>query len=153
MEKKKTDWQVKAWIAGPIVALACFMVFMTSLVMKTRGNVPELVQKDYYAEDLKSEEILTEYRNAHGLSEQVKFQSRPQELSLQIPSESFKSGEVQFYRASDSRLDQTIELSLSESGTMSFPTQDFADGKWKVVVRWTDGKKYYRFRQNFFVEM
>ena len=152
MEKKKTDWRTKAWIAGPIVGLGCFMVFMTSLVMKTRGNVPELVQKNYYAEDLKSEEILSEFRNGHALEEQVKFEQSKNEMKLALPHKSITEGEVHFYRASDSKLDKKIAMKLNDLGEMSFLNEDFAEGRWRIDLRWSTENKTYRFRKNFFVE-
>ena len=152
MEKKKTDWQTKAWIAGPIVGLACFMVFMTSLVLKTRGNVPELVQDNYYSEDLKSEEILSEFRNGHALKEQVKFEQSKRELKFVLPHKSIAGGEVYFYRASDSKLDKKIAIKLNDLGEMKFLNNDFAEGRWRIDLRWSKENKTYRFRKKFFIE-
>ena len=152
MEKKKMEWQVKAWIAGPIVALACFMVFMTSLVMKTRGNIPEMVQQNYYAEDLRSEEILSEFRNAHALEDKVKFEQTKSQLKLVLPHKSITAGEVFFYRASDSKLDKKIPMKLNDLGEMTFLNEAFAEGRWRIDLRWSVENKTYRFRKNFFVE-
>ena len=152
MEKKKTPWQVKAWIAGPIVALACFMVFMTSLVMKTRGNVPELVQENYYTEDLKSEAILSEFHNAHELAGKIDFKQSSNELKLVLPHKSISEGEVHFYRASDSQLDKKIPMKLNDLSEMRFLKKDFAEGRWRIDLRWRMEDKTYRFRKNFFVE-
>ncbi|MDD7984794.1 FixH family protein [Lentisphaera marina] len=143
-EKKKSSM----WKYFPIVALLSFMSYILSLVAMTSGKTPEHVEANYYQKDIQSNAILAEYANANQLSKPAEFKVDYKNKKVQFTAAKITSGKMIFSRPSDSASDKEIEI----SGEHSLSLQDFAAGKWKVEVLWSDGDKNYRMRKDFFVE-
>ena len=146
MKKKK----IVLWKYFPVVLLLSFMSYILSLVGMTIGKTPEYVEKDYYAKDIRSNEILAEFANANQLNEQADFHVdyNSGEMNFDSPGTQVESGSLIFSRPSNSKEDKVIDLQSSQKLNM----KDFAPGKWKVEVLWSDGEKRYRMRKDFFVE-
>ena len=146
MKKKK----IVLWKYFPVVLLLSFMSYILSLVGMTIGKTPEYVEKDYYAKDIRSNEILAEFANANQLNEQADFNVdyKSGEMNFDSAGTLVESGSLIFSRPSNSKNDKVIDLQSSQKLHM----KDFAPGKWKVEVLWSDGEKRYRMRKDFFVE-
>ena len=146
MKKKK----IVLWKYFPVVLLLSFMSYILSLVGMTIGKTPEYVEKDYYAKDIRSNEILAEFANANQLKEQADFHVdyKSGEMNFDSAGTQVESGSLIFSRPSNSKDDKVIDLQVSQKLNM----KDFAPGKWKVEALWSDGEKRYRMRKDFFVE-
>ena len=142
--KKKSSW----WKFFPIVSLVSFMIYILSLVAMTSGKTPEHVEANYYQKDIQSNAILAEYANANQLSSPAQFKVDYQAQKLAFSAPKIESGKMIFSRPSDSASDKEIDFVENAEVAM----KDFAEGKWKVEILWSDGEKNYRLRKDFFVE-
>ena len=146
MKQKK----IVLWKYFHVVLLLSFMSYILSLVGMTIGKTPEYVEKDYYAKDIRSNEILAEFANANQLNEPADFcvDHKSGEMNFDSARTQVQSGSLIFSRPSNSKEDKVIDLQSSQKLNM----KDFTPGKWKVEVLWSDGEKRYRMRKDFFVE-
>ena len=142
--KKKSSW----WKFFPVVTLVSFIIYILSLVAMTSGKTPEHVEENYYQKDLQSNAILKEYANANQLevSPEFKVDYKSQKIFFDAPE--IAKGKMIFSRPSNKASDKEIAFEQATELAM----KDFAVGKWKVEVLWSDGEKNYRLRKDFFVE-
>ena len=111
-----------------------------------------MVTENYYQKTLNYEEQITKIRNTNALKIKPKFTYNKVkgEILLFIP-EVFDSkttkGKITFFRPSDSKLDQAINLKLDENNIQLIPVSGIVNGKWNVQLSWTDGKQDYYYKQ------
>jgi hypothetical protein len=130
------------WI---VVAFALFIVFIvTLLVVGTRGDIG-LVSKNYYVEELKHSEKMTQQENTQALAEQPQLKSKDHSIIIAYSAlSSMEKGKLIVLRPSDSRLDHTFDVSAIPGDTQSFELKIWEPGLYRVSLTWTlAGKDYY----------
>ena len=128
------------WGTGIGLFYAAFVVIMVSMVFFSARNNIDLVQEDYYAQDLNYETFRRAREHARKEAFQIALNvDRPSEkISLQFPVDQFPiSGTITFFRPSDSKKDQRLEIKLDETGLMQIDSSPFASGLWKLQINWT----------------
>lgn len=136
------------WGHKIIIVFVLFAAGILTLVTKSMRTRIDMVTPDYYAEELKYQQVIDGRREALNLSAPVSINQSDESIGLLFPSEmhgvSLK-GNVLFYRASDSRQDITVPLQPDESGLLLVNKNRFSKGNYRVQLQWeARGKTYYQ---------
>ncbi|MBW8686048.1 FixH family protein [Chitinophaga rhizophila] len=139
------------WGHKIIIVFIVFAAGILTLVTKSMRTRIDMVTPDYYAEELKYQQVIDGRREAKSLSAPVSINQSPQSIGVLFPSEMHgitMKGNVLFYRASDSRQDVSLPLQLDENGLMLVSKQRFHKGNYRVKLQWEAGGKSY-YQENF----
>lgn len=128
------------------LAFVIFMVTLVTLCMKQKDI--DLVSEDYYNQELKYEQKLSQMRNTSGLAQEVNIYTSTNSDSLKIELTAKSAGancEVSMYRPSDPKLDFKKNLEADSKGEIVLLTGGVQKGLWVAKILWTsEGKTYYK---------
>lgn len=142
----RINWGTKLIIVYSVfVTATLFMVYLCSK-QKT-----ELVAEDYYAKELKYQDVINSADNAKASGIEIGLQQDAANIYLLMPKEvTVTNGSIEFYRPSDATRDMTIALQPDADGRQAISRQRFIKGVYTVKVNWqTDGKQLYAEKQLF----
>ncbi len=130
--------------------LLTFIVFgagMTYLVYRSLSTNYELVEKDYYNQELRYQQVIDGTNRANQLSSSVKIEQTDSGISLELPHEMKNkeiSGEILFYCAYDQRKDKKFPLETGSNGVQVFEPTSISPGNYIVKINWSnEGKNYF----------
>lgn len=134
----KWNWGTKIFLAYGL-----FVVFMLTMVYLCTLQHYDLVTPDYYAQELKYQEVIDGKNNLEALGKKVEINQTANLVSVQLPTDiTDGKGEVKFYRPDNASLD--FNMTLSEGNTVMVPAAKLKTGLYKVKSVWMhDGKRYY----------
>lgn len=140
----KWNWGTKIFLTYGL-----FVVFMLGMVYLCMQQDFDLVTPDYYAQELKYQEVIDGQQNLKALGKPVSIEQAGQLLSVALPQQHIDGkGQVMFYRPDNSALDFTIPLGAET--TVMLAMDRLKKGMYKVKTSWThEGKRYYD-EQSFF---
>src|SRR3982750_1909182 len=125
------------------IAFAAMMSYLAYRAFKTEF---ELVDKDYYKNELRYQQVIDGTNRANSLSTQAVIKQEGREIVLQMPDEMKNknlSGSIFFYCASDSKKDRRVSLALNNEGKQSFSGL-LTPGCYTVKIDWkNEGRNYY----------
>jgi FixH len=129
--------------------LVTFIVFgtgMSYLVYRSMNVNYELVEKDYYKNELRYQQVIDGTKRANALATPVTFQQSGQNIELQLPAE-MKSkaitGDIWFYCAYDETRDRKFSLQIDSEANQSFSKAQFRSGTYTVKISWKEGENQY----------
>lgn len=130
--------------------LVTFVVFgsgMFYLVYRSVTTNFELVDKEYYKNELRYQEVIDGVNRANGLTGVVKLTSTEKGVGLQLPAEMSDqkiAGTVHFYCAYDATKDKKFALNTDAAGAQMFNSTSIASGNYTVKINWqAGGEDYY----------
>jgi FixH len=130
--------------------LLTFLVFgagMTYLVYRSVSTNYELVEKDYYKQELRYQQVIDGTNRVNQLSTAVKIEQTDGGIILELPQEMKEkniSGDVLFYCAYDQKKDKKFLLQTGTTGVQVFQTSSIAPGSYTVKINWSnEGKNYF----------
>jgi|SRR6218665_100352 len=129
--------------------LITFVVFgsgMIFLVYRCMHTEFELVDKDYYKNELAYQQVIDATNRTAKLSANVTLTQTDNGLQLQLPPEMKGhaiKGEVWFYCAYDSRKDKRISLDLNNDAFQQFSPGMLSPGNYLAKLGWSNGSEEY----------
>ena len=132
------------WGHGITIVIILFMAFIVMLVVKTFNHNADLVQDNFYEQELLFDGKKESIGNYEKLDFKVEINQTPEGIEIKFP-ENYKTedGTIQFYRADDKSLDKFYELTLSDKNTQLLPYNDFIVGLYEVNIKWnSEGKSF-----------
>jgi len=133
------------------VGFVCFMLF---LVFSAFQQTFDLVSEDYYGKELKFQNQIEKQTNQLQMKEQVCCTVLDNKLRITFPKKILHTnitGDVLFFRPSDSKKDVMRSVRCSAEGIQDFPLVLFSKGRYKVQVDYTVGDKSYYCEQNIMI--
>jgi hypothetical protein len=134
--------------------LLTFLVFgagMGYLVYRSMNTNFELVDKEYYKNELRYQEVIDGVNRANALSDVVKLSRSGEQISLQLPAEmkgQQVSGSVHFYCAYDAARDRKFTLDPNAEAMQVMDERLLLPGHYTAKIAWTaSGKDYYTEKQ------
>jgi hypothetical protein len=127
--------------------LLTFIVFgagMTYMVYRSLSTNYELVEKDYYNQELRYQQVIDGTNLANQLSSSVKIEQTDSGISLELPTEMKNkeiSGEILFYCAYDQKKDKKFPLQPDMDGVQLFESSAISPGNYIVKINWNDEGK------------
>ena len=136
------------WGYRIIVVFVLFAAGILTLVTKSINTKVDMVTNDYYAEELKYQQVIDGRKQAGQLSAPVKIGQSDSQIQFTFPPEMQGrqlSGNILFYKASDSRKDLTVPLHSNVEGLVAISKQHLGKGSYQVKLEWdADGKHYFQ---------
>ncbi|MCO6495240.1 MAG: FixH family protein [Bacteroidetes bacterium] len=154
MQKKERQYGFWNWGTGIAITLilgACAMIF---LVYKTTKVSFSMVDKDYYASELRYDEKKAAHANTQSLSSEIEVTHNTGFLFIKFPPECIGQsikGELVLYRPSDQKMDITVPISLDKDGMIVIEDSKLLEGKYILKGGWDMNGKSYDVEQTFFV--
>jgi len=140
------------WGQSITLVILSFMAFILTLVYKMHYRNADLVQDDFYEQEVlynSKKESIFNYERADF---KLNIKQTPEGIEIQFPLDfSFTSGSIQFYRADDMLLDKEYKFDLNNEAKQILNYSDFIVGKYEVNISWnTDETSYlYKSEINF----
>ena len=137
--------------------LVTFLVFaggMGFLVYRSVKTNYELVEKDYYKNEIGYQQVIDGTNRANQLSRQVEVDQSADGVRLSFPPEMKDkkiSGDVWFYCSYDQKKDRKFNLSLNSEGIQMFPLVKIQPGNYVVKISWMYNDEKYFTQKNFSV--
>ncbi|SFD33506.1 FixH protein [Chitinophaga sp. CF118] len=133
------------WGHKIIIVFTLFAAGILTLVTKSMNTRLDLVTPDYYGEELKYQQVIDGRKQALNLSSPIAISQEEHTITLAFPSEMQNiplTGNVLFYRASDSR--QDVSLSLKK-GLLIIDKNRLHKGNYRIQLKWqANGKQYFQ---------
>lgn len=133
------------WGHGIIITFIFFGGFMAYFYINMTHENIDLVGKQYYQEGQNFQEKINERNGVIHLNEKPEheFSEDFQAVRITYPSAIQKISLV-FYRPSDSKLDQQINLSKLSGDFQIVKTSFLKKGPWKLSIHWTQNNQKYQ---------
>jgi hypothetical protein len=116
---------------------------MGTMVYKCTRQHFDLVSDDYYAQELKYQQVIDGTNNTKDLQQPVRIDQSSSVITIKLPtvSTSLENGEILFYRPSNSASDFKVAV---KSGATEVSKEKMHAGLYKVKINWTaEGKHFY----------
>jgi len=139
------------WGNRLVIVFLFFGAGMGYLVYRSMNTDFELVESDYYKQELRYQNVIDEHNSASALSAPVNIEQKDGALLLQFPEEMKNkslTGELYFYCAYDSKKDKRLALQSDSNGQQTVPAGVILPGSYTVKIKWNNGEKSYYAEQN-----
>jgi len=139
------------WGTGIVIAIILFMAFILSFVFRivfTHKYDHQLVDKEYYKDELVYQQQIDELKNAKKIKRNVFLKKTNRGLSIVFPDSldySKITGKVSFQRVSNQKLDFKNPLELVKN-KMFISDSKLVKGRWNVKISWKYDKINYLFK-------
>ena len=134
------NWGYKLMFA--FIAFAGMMIY---LVFRSFGTNFELVEKDYYKNELAYQQIIDGSDRAYTLSSLPELIQSESGILLRMPAEMKNkklTGSVWFYCAYDSKKDRKFSLETDSNGVQTFSNRPTA-GTYRVKIDWNNSNESF----------
>ncbi|MBY5951024.1 MAG: FixH family protein [Cyclobacteriaceae bacterium] len=133
------------WGKGILLSIIAFVgIIMTMVVISVRMDGIELVRDNYYEAEIKYQEQIDRESSTLLLDRDVlAFDSQSKAVILDLPKGA--KGNLNLYRPSDVKLDQSVPVEIIESGKKQISIASLKPGYWRVQLTWTEnGTEFYQ---------
>ncbi|MGE9516676.1 MAG: FixH family protein [Solitalea-like symbiont of Acarus siro] len=144
------------WPIGISVFLLCFVSYLISIVVFSRGTKVELVSPNYYEEELKYQNAIDAQKNANSMEHKVTIdQDSDQNLVISFPKEIDKAnitGIIKLLRPDDSGGDLAFPLTLNSKNQHIVHRGLLRKGAYKFSLSWNINKKDYMIKEDIYIK-
>ena len=138
-----------SWGTGIVIGIIVFVLISVTMTVIFMTQDVSLVSDNYYEKSLSYQDEIDKQSRTNSLNENVSINFNGEEIKIAFPSTYLNkeiSGEIFFYRPSDSKLDFKLPLQLVE-GNQIIPVERIEKGFWRIKLNWiVDGNGYYNER-------
>jgi hypothetical protein len=135
------------WGVGIAVFYTIFLLFLIGNVVFSSMQGNDIISPDYYQKELAYQQQIDKAGRSKKLPQQLKIVTGGSTIALQFPDflrNSGVSGVITFYRPSDTRLDNKVQIKVNENNLQVIDTRAYAKGLWKLKIEWSaSGIEYY----------
>lgn len=139
------------WGYRIVIAFSLFAAGILTLVIKSMNTKIDMVTQNYYAEELRYQQVIDGRRNVLALSSPVKITQPAHAVEMVFPREMWGrqlNGRVVFYRPSDAGKDMAFPLQLDGEGRLVLGRERFSKGSYRIKLQWqAGGHTYYQEEQ------
>ena len=133
------------WGTGIAIFYTIFVISLLSIVILSSRNNVDLVEKEYYQKDINYEKFRKKRENESLLSKGLEVKKNDGNITLHFPGiEKNITGQIHFFRPSNSKLDNIIPIVLDADHNMIISTEKYAKGLWRLMTEWeVNSHSYY----------
>jgi len=139
-----------SWGTGVVIGIVIFITLSITMTVVFMTQDVSLVSDNYYEKSLEYQDEIDKQSRTKSLDEQVKINFNGEVITVLFPSDYLEkniTGEIYFYRPSNSSLDFKLPLQVNEAGNQIVPAERLEKGFWRLKLNWTmDGNMYYNER-------
>ncbi len=135
-----------SWGNKLLLTFIVFIAGMVFLVWRSVRTEFELVEKDYYKQELSYQQVINSTREAGKLSAPVTVTQSAEGLQIVLPEEmkgKAITGEAWFYCAYDKKKDRKLPIAIYGEGVQLFKLAAVEPGTYTVKINWRDESKAY----------
>lgn len=129
------------WGHGIVVALACFIIFITSLVFFA-GNMGEMVEDNYYEKTIHYQDDIDAAKRVNSLTQKPEIIEQANGYLIRF-YEQPEGGSVLFLRLNNSKEDVRQPLKLNSRKEQLVHALDLEDCEYEVSIRWKQNGQDY----------
>lgn len=151
-ERKYGFWNWGTGIAITIIVSACAMLF---LVYKTTTADFQMVEDNYYEQEMKFNNQLAASKNAAALSSPIAVSEDMSYLRITVPQECVDqeaTGKIWIYRPSSAKNDLYLDFAPDSNGAIYIDKQRLIKGIYRLKADWQMNGKDYHQEHSFYVE-
>ena len=135
------------WPLGIILTFVVFICGTVGLVvMACRHNV-ELVNNNYYDQEIQYQSRIDSAVRAHELGANVSYDGAARHIVISLPGTQAAgkvAGQIQLYRPSAEGMDREFKLEPAANGIQTLDAAGLPPGLWKIRVSWnSEGRDYF----------
>jgi hypothetical protein len=128
-------------IAATYIIFVLITLGMTYAMMTK--NV-DLVTPNYYEKEILYQQQINKINNTSKLKEGMKFEFTGSTVNFSFPKIGEISGEITFYRPSDSKKDFKVAIQPDKDNKQVIDASMLLKGYWKIKIEWkSGGVEYY----------
>jgi len=139
-----------SWGTGIVIGIIIFVVVSVSMTLIFMTQDVSLVSDNYYEKSLTYQDEIDKQSRTKSLDEQVIINFNGKVITVLFSDDYMGkniSGEIYFYRPSNSSLDFKLPLQVSEEGKQLISVEKLEKGFWRVKLNWMmNGNEYYNER-------
>ncbi len=123
-----------------------FVALILTLVITSVNNPSELEYKDYYARELKFQDLIDATNNANQLSTPITYSVNGKSILISLPEElrsEQTTGLITMLRPSDTKLDKEFKLQANAEGLQTINDAQFASGVYRLGISIEKNKRHY----------
>ncbi|MBP6731153.1 MAG: FixH family protein [Chitinophagales bacterium] len=138
---KKFNW---GW--GITLLYTGFAIMMLGLAYKTTTVKDDLVTPDYYARELKFQEMLDKQKRASQLPEKLAWQVNGKQVLIKFPkigSAEKAKAEILFYNTAEAKNDFKVNCAADSAGVCELDVKNLAHGVYQMQIDWSAGGSTY----------
>lgn len=136
------------WGIRIAVVYLAFVALILTLVITSVNNPSELEYKDYYARELKFQDMIDATNNANQLSTPISYTVNGKSILISLPEElrsEQTSGLITMLRPSDTKLDKEFALKADANGNQTISDEKFANGVYRMgIIVEKNKRRYYK---------
>jgi hypothetical protein len=140
------------WGHGIAIFFVLFVCTLVYFVLLSTTKKFDLQTEDYYHEEIHYQEMIDKKKNAKSDSLQIEVTRSDQGISIQYPDafEGEVTGNILFYRPSNSDLDFQSEIEYNGALTQTVKTVKFKPGLYTVKFDFSINQKEYYLEKDLF---
>lgn len=129
------------WLHGLMIALGCFIIFISSLVFFA-GNMGEMVEDNYYDKTVHYQDDINAAKRTNNLAQKPELIQQANGYLIRFYQEP-QSGEIHFLRSNNSEEDVLQPLDLNSRKEQLVHATKLKDGEYEVSIRWKQNGEDY----------
>lgn len=135
-----------SWGTKIVVSLGVFMAGMVAMVFFVAGLQIDLVEENYYEEEIKYQDKIDVLNQTNDLNAALSIKYDGKIVSFIFPEQNtMPTGEIHFYRPSDASRDFKVDISTNYERAQQIDAAKLSPGAWKIKVNWfADNKKFFK---------
>jgi hypothetical protein len=136
------------WPYGIILAFVLFISGTVSLVVMACSQRVDLVNNNYYEQELQYQAQIDRATRANGLASQARidYDGARKSIVVSLPRDQAGHkvvGQIQLYRPSAAGMDRQFDLQPDARGTQSLDASRLSPGLWWVRLSWVVEQQEY----------
>lgn len=153
--KQKRPYGFWNWGTGIAIAIIAGALGMLFLVYKSSQVHFDMVEQDYYSQEVKFDQKKAARQNLAALSSDITIRQQDDYLVIQFPQECIAQeleGSLVLYRPSDQARDITLPLMIDQNGILLVEDNKLVSGKYILKGDWTMNDQDFNVEKSFFVQ-
>lgn len=149
--------KMEPWALGITIVIIAFLVItVVGTIILSREHV-NMVTPDYYEKDRSYQQRyeMLERSKQLAVKPTISYDASTRTCVLAFADSAASrevSGQVHFFRASDSRDDIVRQVALDASGLQRLSTAELAAGAWTVQLHWTRAGLTYYIEERIYIQ-
>jgi FixH len=142
------------WGYKLLVVFIAFGSLMSYMVYRCVNSPVDLVDNEYYKDELVYQDVIDGAKNANALSSRVKLLQDSAFITIQFPEEMKNTnvnGTVLFYCPADGGRDKKLPLDVSPSGLQRIRAKAILPGNYTVKIQWESRRNHYYSEEPFII--
>ena len=135
------------WGIGITVVYTAFVLFLLGHVVFSALQNTDLVEEDYYHQELEYQKKINKFERTKKLPEQLRVETIGKFINFKFPdkfeNENIK-GEILFYKPSDASMDRKFIINANDDNSFVINAEKMTKGFWRLKVNWqVNDSDYY----------